>query len=413
MKQVTISVFIPLHTPATFRCDYLLQTVKQLIQRNIHVYLLYYSFSQSILEINQKKAKNFLGEAIGNLAYSPFLHLLIPKTISVPLMKNSIKIKKLFLMEIKQAFLGQDKPVLWCFEPDDADLALYVKKKFNNAVVLYDCVDYFTSLNQIVDDHIHKNEINLINTATYFITNSYALERIKSVWRRPNAVVPQGFDQNGLDSQTKTSKKTENKYRKYFEKIPTPRIGFIGHLAYRIDYDLLMKICRNLPFVSFVFTDTPLHFEYDDVISQYSKKLNKLKTLSNVYLIPPFMNRSALKTILPQIDICMIPYNTAYDFNKYCYPMKLFEYFYMGKPVISTPIEELRRYPKFVKIGKNSTEWEQHIRVLLKKPWPKSYQKEQKILALKNNWENKIELILKEIGVISAKPLNYSITPQK
>ena len=75
--------------------------------------------------------------------------------------------------------------------------------------------------------------------------------------------------------------------------------------------------------------------------------------------------------------------------------MKLFEYFYLGKPVISTPIEELKRFPKFVKIGKTAKEWEKHIKFLLSKPWP--YQKEQKKLAKENSWKSKIEVISKII----------------
>jgi hypothetical protein len=77
--------------------------------------------------------------------------------------------------------------------------------------------------------------------------------------------------------------------------------------------------------------------------------------------------------------------------------MKLFEYFYMGKPVLATPIEELKRFPKYVKIGRTAEEWEKHIQTLLAKPWPKAYQKEQKRLAVANSWDYKIDAILKVV----------------
>jgi len=70
--------------------------------------------------------------------------------------------------------------------------------------------------------------------------------------------------------------------------------------------------------------------------------------------------------------------------------MKLFEYFYMGKPVISTPIEELKRFPKFVKTGDTAEEWEHNIKELLSKPWPRRFQKEQRRLATQNSWEKKL-----------------------
>jgi len=69
----------------------------------------------------------------------------------------------------------------------------------------------------------------------------------------------------------------------------------------------------------------------------------------------------------------------------------------MGKPVVSTNIEELKRFPKFVKIGKNAEEWDKIIKKLLKKPWPKRHRNEQRKIAIENSWENKISAILKFI----------------
>ena len=75
--------------------------------------------------------------------------------------------------------------------------------------------------------------------------------------------------------------------------------------------------------------------------------------------------------------------------------MKLFEYFHMGVPVVSTPIEELARFPKYVKIGLTANEWGKHIKEILTKPWPKKYKYDQRRLAVKNSWKNKIDEISK------------------
>jgi glycosyltransferase involved in cell wall biosynthesis len=75
--------------------------------------------------------------------------------------------------------------------------------------------------------------------------------------------------------------------------------------------------------------------------------------------------------------------------------MKLFEYFAMGKPVISTPIEELKQFPNLVFIGDTPKSWQQHIDQILSRPWPKNLQFQQKVLARKNSWHNKIKQSIK------------------
>ena len=70
----------------------------------------------------------------------------------------------------------------------------------------------------------------------------------------------------------------------------------------------------------------------------------------------------------------------------------------MGLPVISTPIEELKRFPKFVKIGKNPGEWSKYTNDLLSKIWSKKHKEEQRRLAEQNSWEIKVNMILNSIS---------------
>jgi hypothetical protein len=122
-----------------------------------------------------------------------------------------------------------------------------------------------------------------------------------------------------------------------------------------------------------------------------------MRKAPNAFFIPKTYSRAVIKEILGNFELGIIPYDIRFDFNRYCYPMKLFEYFYMGLPVISTPIEELKRFPKIVKIGNTTKKWEAHLKSILSTPWPEKYQKEQKRLALENSWEKKVSNILQII----------------
>ena len=149
-----------------------------------------------------------------------------------------------------------------------------------------------------------------------------------------------------------------------------------------------------MPKVSFIFIGDLLPMTYDDKFVGTVKLLSELKKARNTHFLPKTDTRKVLRELLKEIDIGMIPYNIEFDFNRYCYPMKLFEYFYMGMPVISTEILELRKYPEFVKIGKSVSEWEKIIKDFILNPRDKELQREEKNLTIKNSWNNKVTQIL-------------------
>lgn len=297
--------------------------------------------------------------------FLPFRRFLLIEKI------NQIISFKIFLWS-KSSY--KDK-LLWIFDPDFH----FYPKLASNFLSLYDCVDYHWSPDKNCEKEIRKNEKKLIKEVDLFVVNSHALYKIHSKVRKPDRVVPQGFRIQDFGIKHKPPL-----------RFPTdkPIIGLAGAINERLNLNLLEKLIKNNPQWNFV-----LWGPRQDKTKQV---FDKLFSLSNV-ITGQLKSPKKVPAVVEQFTITMIPYDTSQDSNKYCYPMKLFEYFYLGKPVVSTPIEELKRFPKFVKIGKNAREWEKIIKKLLSKPWPKKYQKEQRNLAGKNSWERKIKTINKTI----------------
>jgi glycosyltransferase involved in cell wall biosynthesis len=286
---------------------------------------------------------------------------------------------------------------LWCFDPDDFSLVKAIK---NKSTTIYDCVDYFSTLSTERNREILSNEKKLIKTVDYFFVNSETLNKKKSKIRKPISVVPQGFDLNSFSTDeplTNQEKRDIELTSMIFEKIPKPIVGYVGNLNYRLNFKLLHTLINNMENVSFVFTNAFLSFPSDDIYVQTRSFLRQIRKSENTYFIPKNRNRRVIKAILKHFNVGIIPYNTAYNFNRYCYPMKLFEYFYMGIPVISTPIEELNRFLKYVTISNNPEVWQKTIKKLQSTTWPKSYKIHQRKLAVNNSWENKVNKILKVI----------------
>jgi glycosyltransferase involved in cell wall biosynthesis len=273
------------------------------------------------------------------------------------------------------------KKILWIFSPK---FAPYLHLFSRSYTTLYDCVDYVWDPIPTVNDAVRKQENSLIRSVDFMVVNSHVLYDAHKTKKKNIVLVQLGFR---LDSLKKNIL-TKHRDPLFYDK---PIIGFIGVINYRLDYSLLYRVAANNPRWNFVFYGPQEVSVYGGMV-RVQGAIDRLTKLPNVF----FRERTApdvAHDVIRVFDICMIPYNTAYPINRYCYPMKLFEYFYMGKPVISTPIEELRRFPKYVKIGKSVNKWENHIEKILSKPWPKRYKKEQKLLAVENSWDKKISYI--------------------
>jgi len=74
--------------------------------------------------------------------------------------------------------------------------------------------------------------------------------------------------------------------------------------------------------------------------------------------------------------------------------MKIFEYFYEGKNVISTNIPELFYYSRYILMSNSVQVWEKSIKKILSHPYSKSVKNKLRYYALLNTWEKKINQVL-------------------
>ena len=63
-------------------------------------------------------------------------------------------------------------------------------------------------------------------------------------------------------------------------------------------------------------------------------------------------------------DVAIMPWRQT-EWIKACNPVKLKEYLALGKPIVSTPFDELQKYSDLVYIAKNSEEFSELIRKAL------------------------------------------------
>lgn len=288
------------------------------------------------------------------------------------------------LLIIKTYSCKYQKKILWLIYPHLANLIPIFKNQYQ---IVYDIVDFHTLSDSKKNSDLNIKKKKAMKLADVVTSISHTLKsQYQKIYPKKINIVPQGFVSyqdkyqiNNLNSKLPSSKK----------------IGFIGALDDRLNYPLLIKLAKNNPQFNFIFIG-PKYKHKNLSTNSITSEVNKLLSFKNVFWIKK-QPKKIIGSYINNFDVCIIPYDIKFQFNKYCYPMKLFEYFYAGKPVISTPIIELKRFPKYVKISNSYSGWQTYLNQLLNNPWPQQFSQEEKSLALENSWQNKIEKISSQI----------------
>ncbi len=389
-------IVIPFNLPWDWSTDYTNQTAFVLGKDNpVICYMIGDIFS--IKEYLVKKKFPVLIKKYSRNVYLFYPILFVPfirfKEILYINEKINIWLLKVFIKFIELKFKVQRK-IVWNFDPQFG----YLTKYFNRGwIKVYDCVDYFagSAKTEEAKDKLLLNEKKLAKVSDFVFANSIVLEKHLKKIRSDVVLVPQGFRVGSFENFPKSNQR--------LKKAGRPLIGFVGAVNSRIDYDLLYDLAKKHPEWDLALWGKKL--EKDSFTKRQSDLFDKLILLPNI--IHGQSEKSEIPGIVDQFDIGMIPYDPNNDFNKYCYPMKLFEFFYLGKSVISTNIEELRRFPDLVYIGNKVSDWEGIIKKLLKTKWPRRLRVKEKRLSIENSWENKIGQILNHID------MKYSVSSIK
>jgi len=390
-----MNVFIPYnHFEFENNCDFIFQTIQELTKRKITVHLLlrYYPeflFFRSNSFIKEKIYKQFTS------SQNIFLKIFFPKTIFFQnllyiLPRRFQKYSDLeSLKSIKQYILKIGSGIIWSFDQQNYDIFnLDFSKYF---LKIYDCVDFYTSIDKS-DARLIKNHelIQAKNSDLMFVNSNVLFKYWHTYIKIPHVkLAPQGCDISSLEKgnllELKRIKALQLKH---------PVIGFIGNLDYRINFFILFKLIKMNPKYTFVLSQPILHYPHEDKIFKKEEGIKKLRTLKNIHWVSK-RKRSEIAEWIKCFDIGLIPYNTKSSFVKRSYPMKLFEYFYFGLPVLSTPIIELMNFKKYLTIESSAKKWDMQLHNLLANPVEGKIKLMQRKLALKNCWSNKISYILK------------------
>lgn len=158
-------------------------------------------------------------------------------------------------------------------------------------------------------------------------------------------------------------------------------IGYYGALASWFDYDLIKEISKTNKYNVILFG-----VKYDESFdnSEISKE-------ENVYFLGT-KNYDVLKYYAQKIDILTIPF-LINDITKATSPLKLFEYMALHKPIVTTNMNECRKY-KSVLIGKNQQDFMAKLDIAYQNKDDQKYQKLLDKEAKSNSWDEKAKTLI-------------------
>jgi hypothetical protein len=219
--------------------------------------------------------------------------------------------------------------------------------------LIHICMDYELAIQM---EHVQKSDLTLVIPRAAF-------EELQAQFPEKLHMLPQlAMISDGSEASTK-------EWPAYAE-IPKPRLGYIGNLTGRTSIPLLGKLLSNHPEWQFL-----------------SFGGEKWLPFANEH-VRPWCSQLELQGVLAGLDVGLMPYDCANPYNLHCVPLKLFDYFAQGMPVVSTPIVAVREYGDLVYIGGTPEELAEATSLALKEPHDSSKRAKRMAVARSHSIEN-------------------------
>lgn len=269
------------------------------------------------------------------------------------------------------------RPIGICMTPHQKDLV----RQLPLFASIYYAVDEWTGFGGLPEEvrrSLREKENYLIENSDMSLAISPRLyerfrKRNPKTFLLPNGVDTQHFDLGSISTEDVPSELND---------IPRPRIGYIGLIDERLDYDMLINAADTQPDRQFVFIGrTKDRMRHDPNFIAFTSR-------PNVHLLGP-RPYEELPRYLAGFDTCIAPYVFS-ELTQSCNPLKVYEYLATGLPTAATPVEGIAKEVREAitcPVGKE--EWNEAIRYA---PLSPEVGREKRLAAAADNsWDSRVD----------------------
>lgn len=249
--------------------------------------------------------------------------------------------QKLIARNLKKALYSfKGELELYSFLPSAVDLLGEINFKH----IYYDCVDDHASFTGLINQEVMAAmEKELMEKSDVCFATARQLLEDRKEWSSNFHLI-----QNGAEFEHFSRVQTEKlPVPSEMQKIKGPIVGFVGGISDWINLKLIEEAAKELPDYSFV------------MIGPVDTDIEGLKKLKNVFFLGS-KSYNDLPNYIQCFDMCLIPFKIN-KLTKSVNPIKMYEYFSSGKPVIATPMQEVVLFKDIVDIVENKEQMVQAI----------------------------------------------------
>jgi glycosyltransferase involved in cell wall biosynthesis len=283
--------------------------------------------------------------------------------------------------------------VAWYYTP----MALRFSGHLHASAVVYDCMDELSAF-QFAPPELMDREKQLFARANVVFAGGASLFASKRTQHENVHLFPSSIDREHFAGAREVLAEPADQ-----AQIPHPRIGFYGVLDERLDRDLLRELAAAHPEWHLVLVGPVVKIGEDE-----------LPRAANLHYLGQ-KSYAELPRYLAGWDVAMLPF-ARNSSTRFISPTKTPEYLAGGKPVVSTPIQDVvHPYGDMglVRIGENAAEFADAIGRSLQGLEEEWLERVDEFLA-GNSWDRTFEGMWKEIQrVMPPGPASSAINTEK
>jgi uncharacterized SAM-binding protein YcdF (DUF218 family)/glycosyltransferase involved in cell wall biosynthesis len=282
----------------------------------------------------------------------PNLYIYSPLALPFPYWRIARRINRFLIMRNINRWMKSvqfEKPIVWTFLP--TPLAMELSRSLDPKLMIYYCIDNFAASSASARKVLNA-EKKMFERADLVFVTSHQLKEYAAKSSGNVHLFPFGVDYENFEKEREAA---DRALPADIAAIPGPRVGYVGGIHKWIDFELLKQAAALAPDLNFT------------LVGPLQEDVSELKKLPNVHFLGP-KKHAELPSYVRAFDACLIPYKLT-DYTDNVYPTKTNEYLAMGKPVVSTPLREIRlfneRHGDLVRVAADAQGFVREIRAAL------------------------------------------------